>query len=173
MTQFFFQIGLISHCPLPTYFNVSHEYGSSIEPDWVMSVGISKCKWSGLETYILFLKRIIALYEWFLKENLSLYGIKKYWKFCGRHYPVAPVFYLCIMHEDAPKMSVAHSIVASTSQAKSEIDLEVPMEYVNSTESKPSQSIEMELKISYVDTNSGKFTMLYLINYNYRWWKFL
>lgn len=72
------------------------------------------------------------------------------------------------MHEDAPKMSVAHSIVASTSQAKSEIDLEVPMEYVNSTESKPSQSIEMELKISYVDTNSGKFTMLYLINYNYR-----
>ncbi|CAB3225391.1 unnamed protein product [Arctia plantaginis] len=58
------------------------------------------------------------------------------------------------MHEDAPKMSVAHSIVASTSQAKSEIDLEVPMEYVNSTESKPSQSIEMELKIAYVDTNS-------------------
>lgn len=67
------------------------------------------------------------------------------------------------MHEDAPKMSVAQSLVASTSQAKSEIVTDVPVEYdINSTEPKPTQSIEMELKIAYVDPNSGKCAMLYV-----------
>lgn len=30
---YLFQIRLISRCPLPTYFNVSHQYSSSIESE--------------------------------------------------------------------------------------------------------------------------------------------
>ncbi|CAD0194180.1 unnamed protein product [Chrysodeixis includens] len=60
------------------------------------------------------------------------------------------------MHEDAPKMSVAQSLAASTSQAKSEIVTEVPVEYdINSTEPKSTQSIEMDLKLAYVNPTSG------------------
>lgn len=65
------------------------------------------------------------------------------------------------MHEDAPKMSVAQSLAASTSQAKSEIVTDVPVDYdINSTEPKSTQNIEMDLKLAYVNPTSGKCTTL-------------
>ncbi|KAH9627960.1 hypothetical protein HF086_017935 [Spodoptera exigua] len=66
------------------------------------------------------------------------------------------------MHEDAPKMSVTQSLAASTSQAKSEIVTDVPpVDYeMNTVELKPSQTIEMDLKLAYVNPSSGKCTML-------------
>lgn len=68
------------------------------------------------------------------------------------------------MHEDAPKMSVAQSLAASTSQAKSEIVTEVPVDYeINSVDLKPTQTIEMDIKLAYVNPTSGKCTMLYVV----------
>ncbi|CAH1647669.1 unnamed protein product [Spodoptera littoralis] len=65
------------------------------------------------------------------------------------------------MHEDAPKMSVAQSLPASTSQAKSEIVTDVPpVDYeLNTVELKPSQTIEMELKLAYVNPSSGDLNL--------------
>lgn len=63
------------------------------------------------------------------------------------------------MHDDddAPKMSVTHSLAASTSQPKSDIVIEVPNEYVmSSTEEKQPENINLDLKIAYVDPASGK-----------------
>ncbi|KAJ8737690.1 hypothetical protein PYW08_000285 [Mythimna loreyi] len=61
------------------------------------------------------------------------------------------------MHEDAPKMSVAQSLAASTSQAKSEIVAEVPVDYeINSVDLKPTQTIEMDIKLAYVNPTSEK-----------------
>lgn len=63
------------------------------------------------------------------------------------------------MHEDAPKMSVAQSLAASTSQAKSEIVTEIPVEYaMSSNEPKPADNIDLDVKIVYVDPSSGKST---------------
>lgn len=73
------------------------------------------------------------------------------------------------MHEDAPKMSVAQSLAASTSQEKSEIVTEVPVDYeINCVELKPTQTIEMELKLAYANPTSGKYPMLYC-NYTCRY----
>ncbi|KOB72448.1 Transcription factor betaFTZ-F1 [Operophtera brumata] len=59
------------------------------------------------------------------------------------------------MHEDAPKMSVAHSLVASTSEPKSDIATEVPIDYdMSSTEEEQPESINLDLKIAYVDPAS-------------------
>lgn len=61
------------------------------------------------------------------------------------------------MHEDAPKMSVTHSLAASTSQPKSDIVTEVANEYaMSSTDEKQPESINLDLKIAYVDPTSGK-----------------
>lgn len=61
-----------------------------------------------------------------------------------------------MMHEDAPKMSIAQGLAASTSQAKSEIVSDVVMEYdLSSTEQKPPETIGMDLKIAFVDPASG------------------
>lgn len=62
-----------------------------------------------------------------------------------------------MMHEDAPKMSVTQSLAASTSQAKSELMTDVPVELeMNSAEAKSIETIDMDIKISYVDPSSGK-----------------
>lgn len=62
-----------------------------------------------------------------------------------------------MMHEDAPKMSVTQSLAASTSQAKSEIVTEVPVDYdMTSTDPKPSETIDLGLNIVYVVPSSGK-----------------
>lgn len=64
------------------------------------------------------------------------------------------------MHEDSPKMSVAQGLAASTSQAKSDIVIEAPIEYkMSSAEAKPAETIEMDLKIAYVDPSSGMYTL--------------
>lgn len=64
-----------------------------------------------------------------------------------------------MMHEDAPKMSVAHSQAASTSEPKSDIVTDVPIEYdMSSTEEKQPESINLDLKIAYVDPASGKYS---------------
>ncbi|CAH4038769.1 unnamed protein product [Pieris brassicae] len=54
-------------------------------------------------------------------------------------------------------MSVAQGLVASTSQMKTDIEIENPAEYdINLTEDKPSENnIEMELKIAYVDPTNA------------------
>lgn len=70
------------------------------------------------------------------------------------------------MHEDAPKMSVAQSLAASTSQAKSEIVPDVPVEYeITSVEPKPTQTIEMDIKLAYVNPTSGKYMLVHIFNY--------
>lgn len=58
-----------------------------------------------------------------------------------------------MMHDDAPKMSVAQGLVASTSQPKSVIVTDVPpVEYdMNTAEQKPNDNIDLDLKIAYVD----------------------
>ncbi|KPI91963.1 Nuclear hormone receptor FTZ-F1 [Papilio xuthus] len=58
------------------------------------------------------------------------------------------------MHEDSPKMSVAQGLVASSSQAKNEIAMEVPEYEITCVETKSTENIEMELKISYVNPTS-------------------
>lgn len=54
-----FRIRLISTA---LYRLISMSVMSTVAELNLCYVGISKCKWSGLETYILFLKRIIAFY---------------------------------------------------------------------------------------------------------------
>ncbi|KPJ06334.1 Nuclear hormone receptor FTZ-F1 [Papilio machaon] len=60
------------------------------------------------------------------------------------------------MHEDSPKMSVAQGLVASSSQAKNEIAMEVPEYEITCVETKSTENIEMELKISYVNPTSDR-----------------
>ncbi|CAH2035148.1 unnamed protein product, partial [Iphiclides podalirius] len=52
-------------------------------------------------------------------------------------------------------MSVAQGLVASSSQAKGEIVIEVPKYEMNCAQPKETESIEMELKIAYVNPSSG------------------
>lgn len=60
------------------------------------------------------------------------------------------------MHEDAPKMSVTQSLVASTSQAKADIIATVPLEYeITTADTKSSEATEIDLKIAYVDPSNG------------------
>ncbi|CAH2221951.1 jg118 [Pararge aegeria aegeria] len=67
-----------------------------------------------------------------------------------------------MMHEDSPKMSVAQGLAASSSQPKSEIVFERAVEYEISTEPKSTESIELEIKIPYVDpTNETKLELIY------------
>lgn len=69
------------------------------------------------------------------------------------------------MHEDSPKMSVTQSLAASTSQAKSEIVSDVPVEYdLSSTDPKTTETLHMELKIAYVDPTNGKYSKLYYLS---------
>lgn len=75
------------------------------------------------------------------------------------------------MHEDSPKMSVAQGLVASTSQAKSEIVFEGAVEYEMATEAKPAENITLEIKIPYVESTAGTYSTshtLYLPS-NYKW----
>ncbi|CAH2985355.1 unnamed protein product [Chilo suppressalis] len=59
------------------------------------------------------------------------------------------------MHEDAPKMSVAQNLAASTSQSKNDVVI-VPLEYeMGSIEPKQPDTIELDLKIAYVDPSNG------------------
>lgn len=61
------------------------------------------------------------------------------------------------MHEDAPKMSVAQSLAASTSQPKSDVVTDVPEFVMSSSEPKSSESIDLDLKIDYLDHAAGKY----------------
>lgn len=66
-----------------------------------------------------------------------------------------------MMHEDAPKMSVAQSLTGSTSHAKTEMVTDDPLEYdMNTAEAKPAETIDMDMKIAYVDPSSGKYSNL-------------
>ncbi|CAG9558287.1 unnamed protein product [Danaus chrysippus] len=57
-----------------------------------------------------------------------------------------------MMHEDSPKMSVTQGLNASMSQPKSDMVLDGTVEYeMSSTEAKPSENIQMDLKIAYAD----------------------
>ncbi|XP_032527344.2 nuclear hormone receptor FTZ-F1 isoform X2 [Danaus plexippus] len=61
-----------------------------------------------------------------------------------------------MMHEDSPKMSVTQGLNASMSQPKSDMVLEGTVEYeMTSTEAKPSENIQMDLKIAYADPLNG------------------
>lgn len=63
------------------------------------------------------------------------------------------------MHEDAPKMSIAQSLAASTSQPKGDIVTEIPLEFaMSSMETKSIETTNVELKITYVDPTTGKFS---------------
>lgn len=71
-----------------------------------------------------------------------------------------------MMHEDSPKMSVAQSLAASTSQAKSDIVLDGAVEYeMSAVDPKPTESIAMDIKISYVEPTNGAYHLLLLITY--------
>lgn len=64
-----------------------------------------------------------------------------------------------MMHEDSPKMSVTQGLNASMSQPKSDMVLEGTVEYeMTSTEAKPSENIQMDLKIAYADPLNGTYT---------------
>lgn len=67
-----------------------------------------------------------------------------------------------IMHEHSPRMSVAQGLVASTSQSKSEIIIEVPRYEMIAEEPKETENLDMDLKIAYVNPNSG--TYIYTFN---------
>lgn len=72
------------------------------------------------------------------------------------------------MHEDAPKMSVAQSLTGSTSHAKAEMVTDDPLEYdMGTAEAKPAETIDMDIKIAYVDPSNGKYIMLYCVMYLY------
>lgn len=62
-----------------------------------------------------------------------------------------------IMHEHSPRMSVAQGLVASTSQAKSEIIIEVPRYEMIAEEPKETENMDMDLKIAYVNPTSGTY----------------
>lgn len=66
-----------------------------------------------------------------------------------------------MMHEDAPKMSVAQSLTgstSSTSHAKTEMVTDDPLEYdMGTAEAKPAETIDMDIKIAYVDPSSSKY----------------
>ncbi|XP_037978225.2 nuclear hormone receptor FTZ-F1 isoform X2 [Plutella xylostella] len=60
------------------------------------------------------------------------------------------------MHEEAPLMSVAHTLVASTSEPKSEMREEITTEFAMSTTGpKMTKSVEMDLQVAYVDPSTG------------------
>lgn len=61
------------------------------------------------------------------------------------------------MHEHSPRMSVAQGLVASTSQAKSEIIIEVPRYEMIAEEPKETENLDMDLKIAYVNPTSGTY----------------
>lgn len=64
---------------------------------------------------------------------------------------------LCVMHEDAPKMSVEQSLAASSGEPQSDIVLEVPNEFdMSSTEEMQTECINLDLTIAYVEPTSGK-----------------
>lgn len=69
------------------------------------------------------------------------------------------------MHEDSPKMSVAQGLVASSSQAKNDIAMEVPEYEITCVDTKSTENIETELKISYVNPTSGMY--LYIKSWSY------
>lgn len=69
------------------------------------------------------------------------------------------------MHEDAPKMSVAPSLAASTSQPKSDIVTEVQEFVMSTSEAKSTEPIELELKINYLDEAAGKYLLAYIKSY--------
>lgn len=63
------------------------------------------------------------------------------------------------MHEDSPKMSVAQSLAASTSQPKTQIVADVPLDYeMTSADPKPPETIEIDIKIAYVDPSNGAYS---------------
>lgn len=57
-------------------------------------------------------------------------------------------------------MSVTQSLAASTSQAKSDIVTSVPLDYdMSSADPKPPETIEIDLKIAYVDPPNGTYLL--------------
>lgn len=57
-------------------------------------------------------------------------------------------------------MSVAHTLVASTSEPKSEMREEITTEFAMSTTGpKMTESVEMDLQVAYVDPSTGSTGM--------------
>lgn len=61
------------------------------------------------------------------------------------------------MHEEAPKMSVTNTLVASTSELKNDISSDVADGFVMaSTVPKNDVADELDLQVAFVDPSSGK-----------------